>query len=925
MADQTLSVLRSDVWPMFSRRLDEAARQTFSTAARDVLARPLELLALMAQDAPAALGDDALAAERLRMLLYLAAPFQTLVDEARILNETVREAPGSYDPGVLDHGALSLLGLAAMRVAPPGAQETFVRTVHGLALSAAPAEALARLVPKLPEAAALGVILETLYLLDTVGAALKAPLLRRFANDAAERARWKCLSGLFERDLRAAMAAALSRAHLPEAKPPPWDGAVSSEIEDVQPQRASPGEAVLVTGRFAATLAPSVRVVFAAPDGRPLPAKVISFDGKAKPCELRVEVPAGAQAGWIGFSDDRLLHASNELRTALRAVLPEVLQRHGCVRGTEVPAHLLPLLGTPDPERPGKLLAVPPRTAGARFAGPKDPAANALVSSAAIPAAAARAPHIAAIQVSQAGRKHPLFSHQPLDVLVLLDAPADPKLVELALDPAPKPLALLQTQTAEPGQRFAFTVPAEVALDGLLITALLGGSESRSLGPISFVGPRQLRLVVVLPQIVEPPLPAIEAAVLDKIAVWLERELGMTIALVQVPFVDDELAVLATPLADGDDARVPALLAALSRRAMLTPHLEDAVWLLLVPEPPLYRTSPDDDDELSRARTIGLRALLSRAVAGGRGFYRQLPAEAARAVAVAGPLGLPALFGELFAIDARIPPRSAPTPRLRLLGTLSDDEIRLEPSKEEVRAAGPGAPFDSGRVVVALDRSGREVHFGKLSCLSLARPAQIAALVPISKEVCAVEIRHGHRRLARVDRTLGSGELQAATLEVSHGDERQSLHWRFRHSQNARPDLSLALGWGRLATEVLNLDACDANSKVVLSRYHSAERLTLLASDGWNLVERPVSLDDGEVVAIRNPTPVLIRRLPDGSFFADVPEGWSIGWSIDGGALPAHSRVLRLPDSARGTLQLRASAAKDSPVVIDERPVEAQP
>ncbi len=937
MAEQALSVLRADVWLALSRRLEEAARQMSSAAARDVLARPLELLALMASDAPAALGDDALAAERLRMLLYLAAPFHALVDEARALGETAspRELAGSYEPGVLDHGALALLGLAALRVAPPGAHEVFIGTVHGLALSAAPAEALGRLVPRLPEAASLAVILDTLYLLDTVGAALKTPLLRPFANDAAERARWKCLAGLFERDLPAALKAALQRASLPEGKPPPWDGATSGEIEDVQPQRAAPGQPLIVTGRLGGKLSDAVRVVFASADHAPLPAKVISFDGGARTSELRVEVPAGARAGWVGLSDDRLVRASNELRLALRETLPTVLARRGCLRGAEVPVQLLPLIGTPDPTREGKLLAVPPRTAGARFAGPAQaPTGSVRAAVLANPLATTpgsqRTPHLAALEASQQGRKAPLFADQPLEVQVVLDAAVEPRLVNLLLDPAPQGSpALLPTETQQPGQRFLFTVPAEAAQDGLVVTALLGAAgdpaEVKTLGPLALLPRRQLRLVLARPQVLEPALPAVDFATVEKFIPYLERELGLAISAVQLPFVDDELAVLTTPLAGGDDARVPALLEALSRRALLTPHLEDAVWLLLVPEPPLSRAASTDPDELARAKALGARNLLERAVASGRGFFRSMPAEAARAVAVADPLGLPALLAELVPVEARAVSKAAPTTRLRLLGTLAADEVLIESAKEELRAAGPGAPLDSGLTVTALDKRGREITVGRVSCLRHARPAQLALLVPVSPEVTAVEVWRGSRRLARVDRTSGEGQLEAASLSVQQPDQQQALQWSFQHSKNARPELALALGWGRLATEVLRIDACDAKASLHLTRYQKADRLALFASDGWNLVERAVLGDDGKPAAIDNPTPVLIRRLADGRFFADVPAGFSVGWSIDGGALPATSRLLSLPDGARGTLQLRAREGKGVAVLIDERKLEALP
>src|SRR5260370_19774137 len=92
------------------------------SASHDVLLRPLQLLELMAAETAGALGDDPIGAERLRMLLYLSAPFNSLVDEARVLSDAAERAAGDraedYEPGILDHGALTMVALAAMRVAP---------------------------------------------------------------------------------------------------------------------------------------------------------------------------------------------------------------------------------------------------------------------------------------------------------------------------------------------------------------------------------------------------------------------------------------------------------------------------------------------------------------------------------------------------------------------------------------------------------------------------------------------------------------------------------------------------------------------------------------------------------------------------------------------------------------------------------------
>src|SRR3954469_22566471 len=108
MSMAPFSILHPAAWSTLQRRLDGAGSYGRGASSRDVLLRPLQLLELMAVDAPGALGDDVLAADRLRMLLYLATAFHSMVDEARALAESGPQSRDSagYEPGVLDHGAL---------------------------------------------------------------------------------------------------------------------------------------------------------------------------------------------------------------------------------------------------------------------------------------------------------------------------------------------------------------------------------------------------------------------------------------------------------------------------------------------------------------------------------------------------------------------------------------------------------------------------------------------------------------------------------------------------------------------------------------------------------------------------------------------------------------------------------------------------
>src|SRR5206468_8559075 len=104
----SLSVVREPVWSKVKARIDAAvADGAMTPAERQQLLQPVLLIARMGDEALPALGDDALAAERLRALLYLAAPWAPLVEEAHaILGHTEPVGARPYAPGVLSLGGI---------------------------------------------------------------------------------------------------------------------------------------------------------------------------------------------------------------------------------------------------------------------------------------------------------------------------------------------------------------------------------------------------------------------------------------------------------------------------------------------------------------------------------------------------------------------------------------------------------------------------------------------------------------------------------------------------------------------------------------------------------------------------------------------------------------------------------------------------
>ncbi|MFT3696818.1 MAG: hypothetical protein QM831_26995 [Kofleriaceae bacterium] len=924
-----LDILRPHAWQALLRRLDAAIERDPRLAeARDVVLRPIELLRVMAADAPGALADDVLRADRLRAMLFAAWPYVSIAVEARevVTSKTHGDAgkllaalakdstwpePQAYEPGVIDHAGLLVLALAAARVADPPFGPMFVASIQGIALAASAAEVLGRLDPRQPDA--LEVVLQTLYLIESVRTLTRSETLRPFALDPVERGRWKCLDELLTGELFSTAATLYGG----------WDGATSDEIVAVQPRTAAPGKTVQIVVATKAALTGG-QVVFASADGPllPVPAKRVSGDDPA----VTVTVPATAVPGWIGFSRPDRIDASNAARDGMRKLLGVVLAKP-CVDGLGRidPELALPHFGT---------LATPRRRGNNRFEGgtptvdyfevtparvrPSAPitvrwectgatsvelrVGDDVVAAAAPPAGSLdlTAPTddgevtITLVPAGGTASTRTVVVATPIRILALAVVPAtlvigQPLAVVATLDAiSPNARAWFsidgtRVEGTLDGARATAKVPAKLVRDGMTITAVvedgLQERDTRTLGPLTARSPAKAAIVFVRPTIVTATDDAnatyedidqvslVDAAqLLAKAA--LAANLDATID--ELPWTDDDLAVLAGHPQSDNDPALAQMLEALARRALVTPGRETAVWLALLP----------DTDAKAMLRAVELP-----------GLARSAPANAARLVAIATPRGLPRLLAQL--ADAVKPAPFAQ--RMAIQGELAARSIAITDVRVDLRGEGPGAPVETKLQAVALDRRGDELARTPIRVLSPNRPAAISALVPISPAVASIELRDDIRTYETIRRIGGSVVLSDIS---AHGGE---LTWHWDHTGNARPAVSLTLGPPELATPVLALDPCFAQTDLPLGRYATGP-IAIYATDGWNSAEAAVTTHE-------NATPVVVRKFGAGRFFADVPAESSIEWRLDG--VPRGTgRTLSVPQGTTGTLQLVAKLGK---------------
>lgn len=541
---------------------------------------------------------------------------------------------------------------------------------------------------------------------------------------------------------------------------------------------------------------------------------------------------------------------------------------------------------------------------------------------------------IAAVEVKQEGRTSPLFEERPLDVVVQLDAPATVARAQLLVgDNVLEPVAIA------PGKA-TFHVASDFVRDGMVMSAVIddgmGARDTRSVGPLAVRAVIRAEVVLVRSAIVarrplEPDpdrrrpvdrsldttasgtpfddsateLP-IDIQTAHASVIEAARSVGIAASIVDLPWADDDLAALVGRPTGDSDPMLLRVLEALSRRALVTPRFEHAIWLALLPE--ASRPAAGSGDGASRLPYAMRAASLPVA-----SVARSLPANAARAVAVATPSGLERLFRALYPSDAEPGSQIAVGQRLAILGTLYERDITIDDIRVDSRGEGPGAPNKTSLEAVALDPNGRELDHVPIRVLTASRPASLAVLVPVSADVGSIEIRDEYRTVYKViERTRG--ELVVSVDRPQPSDAPRTFSWTWSHTRNARPTAAVVLRNGEIETPVLAIDPCSSRVEVPLSRFPSGE-LRLYATDGWNKVEQDVSSE-----AFSNPNPVVLRRLSDGRFFADAPAEWTLTWFWDDSERAKNVRTFELEPGEEGVLKVVAQ--HDGPPVEDSLRIE---
>ncbi len=341
----TLSILLPGPFALLKQKLDQAVAADPSLApARARLLLPLELLAALAPDAEPALADDPLAASRVRLLLVAGgshgippvASSALLPGDVATPGAAPAPDPSGATPGLLDLGVLILVALAAGRAgAATRLEHQLARTVFGLAFASGIAEAIAGQGAAGLAPAQLRVLLAAL-LDPEARASAWSSVVGSFLADPAERARWATLDALQSQVLEQL------------GSDQPWDGALARGISAIEPVQACAGSQVQVKGKLSVQDPATLRAVFASGVTRPRAAPAtLSAEG------LTAVVPAGAAAGWLGYTDDKIRSAANALRARLRGFWRDQNARNPGLAGTPVPVESIRDLGDPPSPPPG--------------------------------------------------------------------------------------------------------------------------------------------------------------------------------------------------------------------------------------------------------------------------------------------------------------------------------------------------------------------------------------------------------------------------------------------------------------------------------------------------------------------------------------------------------------------------------------------
>ena len=903
---RTLQVLRADVFARFEQALNDAVALDASlSSARTALLTPLRLLDAMAVEAEAALGDDVLAQERLRLLISLAEPHAPPVSLMRSMLATTASsssagaspAPGiaaisvttppatpPCEPCLLHLGCLTILGLAAGRVGlSVGLAEPMLNNVLGLAIAAGPAETLTRAIATGMSTAQLAAVLSSFTPRDSSSRTVSTAVAS-FLTNPCEAARWRCLDAVFQQIQRDVIST-------------PWDAAGSGSISNVEPANACTGEVITLqldprpddtdpnplNGAFYLPLLEKKEawVLFASETRRPIARRALAVDLETGAVQVRV--PSDAIGGWIGFTDPKSVETSNEARLQLRA---EWEKRNAavCLKNAPVPTNAIPLLNA---------LPTPPRTPGGQFSGGEPVISHAAMKPGVVTIGETiefswRIEGATDIKIEPSvGSTEPSGS-------VRITASPDHSIIERVITATNSCGQSTDTRVRARVRaridEFTLTQNGEaeplVAGQSLDLRAAISPPDAR--GPFAVVAGRWVRLTRPVNGQVNVEIPG--HVVVDGLVGTLrllspdnriddERTFGplrfvaqqqRTVVLVR-PGVVGRAFRRATP------SEAEGALETAGRRHAQAVRIVEPAWI--DDEDLTCLAQPDGPDvpetlrllerlNILAARHAGLEDALWLAVVppqqrDEQGFFCIAPAEGARAVAVATPDHIDQL------LQSPMPELAPRTQRLRVIGIIGADlSVRIEHLRLEERAAGTGAPVGTDLSVFGM--IGKDIRSSHpIRVMSRLRPARIVALMPVTNEFDAMIVARsefdGDARLAlrRIQRVSGKPEVDSALLNE------ETLSWDYAHSGSARARFTVEVGVDGFWSPIAVVGGCTDSVELALGRIAAAaqpERVRVVASDGWNT-------DATFAVLLPETVPqhrVLIRAAGQGRYWADL-------------------------------------------------------
>jgi hypothetical protein len=954
-----IRVLRNQPMRRLRRALDRAVTREPSLApARAAVLRPLELLEALATDAEGALGNDGRAAERLRLMIAMSAARS--LELKRMLDENTQPESGSAptaldtvapppcEPGVIDIGALVVVGLAAGRVGRrTGLAGAFVDTVLACALWAAPAEALVRSLSQgLTDDQLIAMLggLAAEHATDARNAAV-VPLFL----DVCERARWRCLDQLF----------GIVRE---QARNTDWEGALASPIESVELVQSEGSSQLLVKLREAGGIGPKVgepsierdklleeldklrgHVVLASATRPPIAVVPRSVD--AARSMVIVDVPDDARAGWVGVTTNAVLNATRKARAAVRKRWIAENESSPCLRDSPVPVTALAIeisKNTTPPFSPTaswglRLTEVVLEQDGQeQLRAGRDTHVIASFSPGNVEAVA---------ELEVAGHKLPME---------VGPGTADTTLRgELVAHGVEATVRLHRAGVSRPDDERALTIeiadepshPASAPSHGVTAASesarrarLAARDDETHAGsrPIAFVRPALL-------------LPGLG---FDRVSLQVVSSLVDQLGLHELvfPWLGDEDLVIEGAAEDPDSPAVNVLFERLTRISARSTGFENAVLVGLVPT---LRSSPlwiaRDGDHVAKLIVANLR-----------GIQRQLEQEP-------------------------VAPTGVATSRLRIAGSIRANDVALfDRPRIETRHAGPGATFPTDFMLVGTDRDGREIVTRRIRTASSSRAGVFSVLMPVSDDVVAAAIRYEPELLAielHARPTVVTVDLDSVPRSVTNassvtavgrfgtparrpssplpvlqrppgtptlvveGVKGREIHWSYSHDRGirARIDIELGLHTGedhrrRVWIRVAEVDAALGSAVLPLDRLGPGLRVDavrLVASDGWNAAFAEASLDGrgggGGGTLPSQPSskvhagkPLLIRRASRGRFWSDLahppgPVTWSIAEVPDAELVTTERGALvEVPSRFVGkTLVARISRGENEPPFED--------